>query len=249
MIQIRSTPNEAGVSVLGDLVDIEGLYESLHEVVGEEGELERYEGARLRVLGVCYELRHALMGDREIEFKENGLDTEKIKRFGVIAQDKNIYYKIEVLWPELLFVVMVLNDFIWFYAKKQTKSSFTPLTEWRNSWNPTISQVRMFQAAVARCLSETLSEASFPRVLKQMNRAYPWMDSYLFQYVDLLNIRFLEMDRDTRRKNISIMVKRLAEKNKEYTELEQEVAAAARQHHCTVFDIKIGLDYPADFEW
>lgn len=45
MIQVLSTLNEAGVSVLGE----EGLDEALHEVVGdEEGELERYASARLQ---------------------------------------------------------------------------------------------------------------------------------------------------------------------------------------------------------
>jgi hypothetical protein len=249
MIQVISTMNEAGVSVLGDFEDIEGLYQALHEVVGDDEELERYAGARLRVLGVCYDLRHALMADRGVEFVENGLDTDKIKRLGIIAPEKNVYYKIEVIWPELLFVVMVLNDFIWFYAKKQSKGSYTPLTEWRSLWDPAISQVRIFQSAVANCLRETLSEASYSRVLKQMNRTYPWMEHYTSQYVDLLNIRFLEMDRDSRQKSISIMIKRLAEKNKEYLTLEQEVTAAARHHQCSIEDIKIGLDYPEDFEW
>lgn len=153
MIQVVSTPNEAGVSVLGDFEDIEGLYEALHEVVGDEGELERYSGARLRVLGVCYDL-----------------------------------YKIEVLWPELLFVVMVLNDFKWFYAKRRSKSSYTPLTEWRSLWDSSVSQVRMFQSAVAKCLRETLSEASYARVVKQMNRPYPWVEGYITQYIDVLNL-------------------------------------------------------------
>lgn len=250
MIQAISTPNEAGVSILGDFEDIEGLYEALHEVVGEEGQLERYAGARLRVLGVCYDLRHALMADRGVEFVENGLDDDKIKRLSIIASQKNIYYKIEVLWPELLFVVMVLNDFIWFYAKSRSKSSYTPLTEWRSLWDLAVSQVRMFQSAVAKCLRETLSEASYARVLKQMNRPYPWMEGYITQYVDMLNLRFLDMDCEGRQKSISIMVKRLAEKNNEYLTLEQEVTAAARRHQCSIEDIKVvGLDYPDDFKW
>jgi hypothetical protein len=31
--------------------------------------------------------------------------------------------------------------------------------------------------------------------------------------------------------------------------MEQDVTAAARHHLCAVEDIKIGLDYPEDFEW
>ena len=39
------------------------------------------EGARLRVLEVCYDLRHALMGDREMIFVENGMINMMIKDY------------------------------------------------------------------------------------------------------------------------------------------------------------------------
>ena len=63
------------------------------------------------MLGICYDIRHALMGNREYQFVENGL-TDEIKKYqGFIASDKNIYLKIYVLWPEMLFVLWALNDF------------------------------------------------------------------------------------------------------------------------------------------
>ena len=40
-----------------------------------------YESAMNRVMGVCYDLRHALMGDRDIEFVDNGMDYDKMKWF------------------------------------------------------------------------------------------------------------------------------------------------------------------------
>lgn len=123
---------------------------------------------RLRIAYlVCYDLRHSLMADRGVEFVENGIDDDKIKRLGIIAPNMNVYYKMEVLWPELLFVVIVLNDFIWYYAKIRSKSSCSPFTEWRSLWDPAISHVRMFQSAVTKCLKGVLSEASYAQA-KQM---------------------------------------------------------------------------------
>jgi len=59
----------------------------LHDIVGEEGEHLYYGGARLRILGVCYDLRHALMGDRDYEFVENGMDEEKrLKNISISAK-------------------------------------------------------------------------------------------------------------------------------------------------------------------
>lgn len=65
------------------------------------------------------------------------------------------------------------------------------------------------------------------------------MEGYITQHVDLLNLRFLDMDRDGRQKSISIMTKRFAEKNKEYLTLEQEVTAAARRHQCSTWSKRI----------
>lgn len=83
---------------------------------------EYFSSARIRVLGICYDIRHALMGNREYQFVENGL-TDEIKKYqGFIASDKNIYLIIYVLWPEMLFVLWALNDFSLHYAKKITKN-------------------------------------------------------------------------------------------------------------------------------
>ncbi|MDS1030870.1 hypothetical protein RDV78_10490 [Bacillota bacterium LX-D] len=70
---------------------------ALHTVVGNEDKFFNYDSARARILGFCYDIRHALMGDREIEFVDNGIDEEKKKRLSVLAPDKNVNLKIYVL--------------------------------------------------------------------------------------------------------------------------------------------------------
>ena len=134
MIYVKNTPNNVGVSIYGDCLDFDMLYDALHTIVGNEEQYTAYEAARIRVLGVCYDLRHALMGDREIEFVDNGIDDEKRKHMSVLASDKNVYLKINVLWSEMLFVTMVLNDFmriikslLWIIRKILNGRSFTLL--------------------------------------------------------------------------------------------------------------------------
>lgn len=48
MLQITNTPNYAGVTVAGDYLNLDELYEVLHGIVGEEDELPQYESARIR---------------------------------------------------------------------------------------------------------------------------------------------------------------------------------------------------------
>ncbi len=83
-------------------MDFEHLYEALHQVAGEEEEYPNYSGSRIRILGICYDLRHALMGDRDIEFISNGPEQEDLMYQSVIVPDKNMYLKVDILWPEAI---------------------------------------------------------------------------------------------------------------------------------------------------
>ncbi|NMD71562.1 hypothetical protein HHO41_14765 [Bacillus sp. DNRA2] len=249
MIQVKNTQHYTGVTVSGDLYDFEALYDSLHVIVGDEWEWEEYEGARLRVLGVCYDIRHALMGHRDVMFVENGLDQDKMKYLSVVANDKNIYLTCNVLWPEVLFVQIALNDFIRMYAKKQAKGNYNALTDYRTIWDSTIATVRNFQAAIANCIKETIPETSINRVLKLMNHDYSWSDDYATQYLDELNCKFINMDVEKRQKSITVMAKRIAEKGREYQEVKGAVLETARKYNCSMTEIEISTEYPEIIEW
>ena len=249
MIYVTNTPNNAGVAIYGDFKDLEALYEALHKIVGDEEQFFSYEDVRLRVLGVCYDIRHALMGDREIEFVDNGMDEEKMKRLATITNDKNIYLVINALWPEILFVTMALNDFVLLYARKQAKNTFSLMRHKRNIWDDTIAQVRVFQAAIAKCIKEIVSDTSFSRMINLLNKDYPWVGGYATQYVDMLNCKFIGIDKEKRLKNIPTMAKRLVEQGQEYRKLKSELEEAAKIHKCSVGDLRIQLEFPEYIDW
>lgn len=249
MIYIKNTPNNTGVAIYGDYPDFENLYEALHAVVGDEDEFVAFDAARLRILGVCYDIRHAIMGDREIEFVDNGMDDDKKRRMSALAPDKNVYIKIYALWPEMLFVVMALNDFIRLYARKKANKNYDILFDKQNIWDESIAMVRVFQAAFMKCIKDTVSEASFRRMMNFMNKDYTWFEGYTRQYLEILNCKFIAMDKEKRLKNIPIMAKRLAERGEEYKRIKAEVAAAARHYNTYEDNIKPPVDYPEDFEW
>lgn len=249
MIFVKTTANYTGVTIYGDQMDFENLYEALHNIVGEEGEFVEFESTRIRILGVCYDLRHAMMGDREVEFVDNGIDDEKKWHMSVLAPEKNIYFKINVLWPEILFVIMALNDFIRLYARKKAKKSYDVMLDKQNIWDESIAIVRVFQAEIAKNIKATVSEASFSRMINLMNKDYTWFDNYTRQYLDILNCKFIDMEREKRLKSIPTMAKRIAEFGEEYKRIKAEVAAAARQYNTYEDNIEPPVDYPEDFEW
>ena len=127
MLTLRNTPNLAGIEISGDYQDLDGLYVALLMLAGDEGEYGDYEGARLRVLGMMYDIRHAFQADREFEFVGNGMDADTMKLLGMITPDKNLYYKVNVYYLEALFVTMAINDFIRLYAKNRQSQ---PLIHW-----------------------------------------------------------------------------------------------------------------------
>lgn len=243
MLQITNTPNYAGVTVAGDYQDLDELYDALHEIVGDEDELPQYESARIRVLGVCYDIRHSLMGSRGATTVPNGFDRERARYMPMIAPDTNVYLTCEVMWPELLFVSFSLNDFIQLYEKRTHT----------HPWDSTIAAVRKFQGAVARCLQATLSESKFSHIKKYIRRhhsyGYGMYGHYLTQYLDQLNIKFLHMKPEKRLANISIMAKRLGEMDHNYIAAKEAIHNAAREMNVPVSEIKFSEEYPEDIEW
>lgn len=243
MIYVTDTPRHAGVTIHGDFKDFDELYNALHAAIGSEDDERniRYRLTRYRVLGLCYELRHALMGDREIVFEDNGLTPDIMKRHARIGNSTNVYFTCQMLWPEALFLLMLLNNM----AEHLERNKFKV-----NYWDPTVAVIRKFQAAIADCLRGLLTEQVYKRTIHLMNDRYSTYYDYCTQYVDLLNVRYLKMDPEKRLKNLSIMAKRLAEKPGEYYELQQEVTLAAKHHNCSVHDITLKeTDIPDDIDW
>lgn len=243
MIGIQNTKNLTGVSVTGDVHDFQELYDALHSIVGEESEYPKYDDVRLRVLGVCYDIRHAIMGNREALHVPNGLDRERMRYLSITGSEMNIYLKFEVLMPEMLFVSYVLNDFIFLHEKKHKT----------HSWDQTIAVVRKFQATFTTCLQDTLTEKKFAQLKKYITPQNIWNTSlyrgYATQYVDTLNIKYIHMDREKREKNISIIAKRLGTLDQQYIKVFNEIHVVAQQNGVHPSDIRPVEPYPDEFDW
>lgn len=237
MIQIVPTTNYAGVTIAGDFYDFDSLYDSLHAIATEE---KGYESVRVRVLGICYDMRKANMGNRGYEYKNNGLDRDQMKWMGIAGSDKNIYFSFKVFYPELLFLVMALNDFIEIYENKNSAHRL---------WDRNITTVRQFQSLVMDSLSSILKPQTFKLMQNNMSKKYGPDFSYFYTaYLDALNIDFLHWDKEKRLKNISIIAKRLAEQGKPYQEAVAFIHEAARESNCHPSEISYGYDYPDEEE-
>ncbi len=256
MIIIKNTENLAGVCISGDFNDLEKLVDAFYAITIDEfsAKYQTYIAISTRVLGLCYDVRHAFQGDREVELVANGMDQDKMKFHSIIAPPNNVYYKCNYLYPEMFFVMLALNELVKLRIKELLKSRpvYNDALDKNVIWDDTISTIRSFQGEFMKCVKEVLTEASFKRWLKLMNGDYINIEQIAGQYVDLLNIKYINMSKEKRLKNLTIIAKRIAEfrTDDEHSDIKEVVVGAAKEYGCAEGNIRLeGIEYPEEFEW
>ena len=266
MITVKNTENLAGVTISGDFDDLNNLVDAIYGIVINENdlsedsnkskakELKRYIDMSERVLGFCYDLRHAYQGDREIEFIDNNMNQDKMKWHSTITTANNLYYKFNYLYPEMFFIMLALNELIEVRIKALTKTSYIygEGLDKRVIWDDKITIIRAFQSQFVKCVKSTLSESSFSRWLSTMNEDYIYIHNICGQYLDVLNINYMKMNKETRLKKLTSYAKRIAgySADREHIEIERVVLDGANEYQCPKRDIKLeGVEYPDNILW
>lgn len=239
MLSIESTERLTGGRISGDYWDLDELITSIYEVIGDENKYYDYQGARQRILGVCLQLRKATKGECNIEFVANGIHKGIEKRKDLIAPAKNVYFSVEILWPELIFTALALNDFIDLY------NEFVD----NNPWNPHTTTIRKFQSIVTECLREHLLEEQFRVFIHLMFTKSPKYFRYATQYVDVLNLEYLKLSYEERKENLGAFAFRLMVEDDEYTALKNEIMATAKLTKNEIHELPIQTKYPEHIEW
>lgn len=242
MLTIRPTPLLAGLAISGDFDDLQRLYDALLEVTGDSQEPgDDYELPALAVLAVCHELRQAMQGSRGVEFVDNNLDDSVRQSLKILGPSRNIYYRTRIHLPAIIFVVMVLGDFIDIYSRSIKYPTF----------NRDIQEVQLFQAECAAALQSVIDPVSAGRLLPILYGTVPRFRSYLAQYVDQLTLRYLRLPPEKRRQQILTLARRINEKGADYLRFEADLLDTAAELHCSVADLESIDELPelTDPEW
>ena len=256
MITMKNTENLAGVCISGDFNDLDKLVDAFYAITIDEfsEKNKRYVEISTRVLGVCYDVRHSLQGDREVELVYNGMDADKMKHHSIIAPKTNVYYNCNYLYPEMFFVMIALNELVKLRISDLVKSKhgYNDAFDKNVIWDDKIGIIRCFQSTFMKCVKELLTETSFSRWLKLMNGYYINIEEICYQYVDLQNIKYINMNREKRLKSLATIAKKIAEfrSNEEHNQIEEVVAEAAREYGCDKGDICLkDTEYPNEIVW
>ena len=72
MIKVNPTTNLIGISIRGDYADFNDLIDSIYRLTSFDDDLHDFHyGVKNRLLGLCYDVRHAYMGDRDVVLEDN----------------------------------------------------------------------------------------------------------------------------------------------------------------------------------
>lgn len=256
MIRITNTPNMAGVNICGDFYDLYNLVEALHEITIDEEDQKNgiYFDVSTRVLGLCYDIRHAYQGDREVELIDNFMTEEKMKWHAAITPKNNVYYSCNYYYPEMFFIMLALNDLIKLRKKNlaKTKDIYQESAEPKFIWDGTIAIIRLFQAEFARCVQGTLSANSYARWLNMMNGRFLAIEVMETQYLDLLNIEYLNMTREKRIKSLNTIARKIVEfpRYDDYKSISELIFETALEIGCNPREIRLlDNEYPEEIDW
>lgn len=239
MLSIEHTEHLTGARISGDYWDLDELLTAIYEVIGDENRYYDYQGARNRILGVCYEIRNATLGHRNIEFVSNGIHKGIKKENDLLAPEKNVYFSVEILWPELIFTSIALNDFIKLHTELIDQSI----------WNIHIAVIRKFQSIVANCLKELLSEEHYVIFMQLLHSKSPVYFRYASQYVDVLNLEYINLSMEQRKESLGAFAIRLMVEDDEYMALKEQILQAASVTKNEIHELPITISYPEKIEW
>ncbi len=247
MITIKPTENFAGVTITGDFNDLDALVEAFYAITIDEDDVKHktYFNISTRLLGMCYDIRHACQGDRGVVLQANGMDNDKIKYHKIIAPLNNVLYECNSLFPEMVFTLLTINKLVEIRAKSLSKNKYFELSDNAVLWNKDIAILRFFQAAFVDCVKNILSPNMFSRWINLVSSKSNYIEWIATQYLDVVNIDFLELDKEKRLKNINIFTKRITEfeHDSEYKEIKNILneSKAIYGHENVRF---LGDDYP-----
>ncbi|MDG4658493.1 hypothetical protein P6P90_16415 [Ectobacillus antri] len=231
MIHMKAKDNGLGVTVYGDHWDVGMLVKALKQFAENETQ-PQYNGTKVRLFCLCYDLCDALMGKRDITFLDfdKGLFTVTYRRY--LGERKSLYVGAQILWPELLFITMALNELV-----NQDKYA---------EWDESAAYVRVFQSAAITCLKKKLPAETFADVIRIIKNPNFSIRGYTTQYIDVLNAEFLDMEQEKRLSSIQQAARRIARQGDDYQEVQNTVRKIALRQNCRTWDVRLNVRHPEE---
>ncbi len=264
MISAKPTEHLTGITIEGEYDDLYEMVDSIYRMTGLEDDYDdEYWSVKNRLLGICYDIRHAYQGDRDVKLIDNGATDELMKWHSMIMPRQNIHYSVEVLFPEALFVAFSIRElflpsssYYGEWARRIQKKEANP-DKFVNKYSDYIrdrAMLSMLSSVILSAFSEVIGDEDFEKVMN-LQQTNPYGLGYEYahyatQYVDKCNIEYLKTAPEKRKDKLRNIVKRLLKKTESYNNLLNGLKSAAKKHGCSIHNLRDPkLEYPETIEW
>ena len=259
MLKVTMTPNLLGFKIAGDYDDLNELYDAVWALSIADGDFpddERMRGdddeliMSTRLLALCYDIRHAYQGARNIEFVSSGMNEWSAKSQGLQLVEKNVSFSVEVLYPEAMYEALVLNYLVAkranLFAGYSTYHLLLGDSE-KVLFDENICVVRTYVAKLLSAVAREATAGRYSRIRKELGGEYHLIEGLYQQWVDVLNEEFVHMSRKQRAESLSVIVRDLAEyyRSVQYREMAADINRFADQNGVLRDDVRI----PGLYEW
>ena len=255
MLQTKPTEHLTGITIQGDYEDFSNLVDSIYYITGlDDDPSEMYYGVKNRLLGICYDIRHAYQGDRNIVLIDNAMDENKMKWHGKKTPEQNVYYSVEVLFPEAIFVaasvpkMYVFSDI--YYGSRAMKNEYhVPPVPYSNLMRDK-ANLDVLCAGIWQALGQVIGEEELEKVIHSYHHANESYMDYVTHYIDKCNIELLKTPDDKRIDKIRNIAKRIIKKPQAYFSMENDIRYWAKEYKTSIYELEDPkLEYPEDIEW
>ena len=261
MISAKPTEHLTGVILEGEYEDLYEMVESIYRITGlEEDYNDRYWSVKNRLLGICYDIRHAFQGDRNVKLVDNGANDELMKWHSMIMPKQNLHYSVEVLFPEALFVAFSVaelylpaSEYYGERARKLQKKAEHPrkFVDKYADYIRDQAMLDILSSVILSAFAEVIGDADFEKVMKLREKSYGYeYGHYATQYVDKCNLEYLKTDPGKRKDKLRNIAKRLLRKPDSYKKLLSGLESTSKRYGCSIHELQDpDLEYPKDIEW
>ncbi|MGN1382803.1 MAG: DUF6904 family protein [Eubacterium sp.] len=261
MISAKPTEHLTGVTIEGEFEDLYEMVESIYRMTGlEEDYDDCYWSVKNRLLGICYDIRHAFQGDRNVKLVDSGADDELVKWHSVDMPRQNLHYSVEVLFPEALFVAFSVPELYLpasvYYGKRarrlQKKAEHPREFVYKYAdYVRDQAMLGMLSSVILSAFAEVIGDEAFEKVMRLREKSYgDEYEHYATQYVDKCNIEYLKTAPAKRKDKLRNIAKRLIQKPDSYRNLLSDLESASREYRCSIHELQDPeLEYPENIVW
>ena len=244
MITAAPTEHLTGVMLEGSYDDFYEIVDSIHRITELEGDYEDpYWSVENRLLGVCYDIRHAYQGDRHVRSTKDG------KR-----------YAVEILFPEALFVAFSVPAM---FAIAHTRYGERAQKQLEMIYGESVMQASRYAdyprdramlellcSTILSAFAEVIGDETFEKLMRSRSSQNSNYMFYAAQYVDKCNVEYLKTPHDKRANKLKNIARRLIKAPVAYYNLKRDFEFLAKEYGCSIHELHDPrLEYPEEIEW